>query len=153
MGKKTISKDLPLSEITLRRYEKPYQENRRDLIRKLCLSLGLLQPGDSRDIIVDILEVLLNFKKEKKEVDSGIIKEEVIKLRKKYNLQLKGIADSNIRRQLKRLRDLFLVEKVNNNYRITEFEDLNIIFEEKVLKYHLDNIVKRVREYVNALKD
>ena len=44
---KTISKDLPLSEITLRRYEKPYATNKRELTRKLCLSLGLLQPGDS----------------------------------------------------------------------------------------------------------
>lgn len=153
MGKKIISKDLPLSEITLRRYEKPYDMNRRDLIRKLCLSLGLLQPGDSRDVIVDIFEVLLNFSKEKRETDSTVIKEEVTKLRNGYGLALKGVANSNIRRQLKRLRDLFLVEKTNNNYRITEFEGLNVIFEEKILKYHLENIIKRVREYVNALSD
>jgi hypothetical protein len=42
-----ISKDTPLGEITLRRYESPTNESGRRLVRKLCLSLGLLQPGDS----------------------------------------------------------------------------------------------------------
>ena len=55
--KKSI--EAPLSEITLRRYEKPYNLNRRDVVQKLCLSLGLLQPGDSRDVVVDIFYVLL----------------------------------------------------------------------------------------------
>src|SRR3989338_5158478 len=49
-----ISKDTPLAELTLRKYEKPYTMSRRDLMRKICLSTGLLQPGDSRDSIVDI---------------------------------------------------------------------------------------------------
>jgi len=47
-----IAKDTPLSEVTLRKYEKPVDISERDLVRKLCLSLGLLQPGDSRDVIV-----------------------------------------------------------------------------------------------------
>ena len=55
MVKKLVSRDTPLAEITLRRYEKPNLENRRDFIKKVCLSIGLLQPGDSRDVIVDIL--------------------------------------------------------------------------------------------------
>jgi len=44
----TISKDTPLSEITLRRYEKPSAYTKRELTRKICLSIGLLQPGDSK---------------------------------------------------------------------------------------------------------
>ena len=55
MQKRTISKDAPLAEITLRRYEKPYEMSKRELLRKICLSIGLLQAGDSRDVIVDIL--------------------------------------------------------------------------------------------------
>lgn len=149
---KTISKDTPLSEITLRRYEKPYLSNRRDLIKKLSLSIGLLQPGDSRDIIVDILQTLIEAKSEKRLLNSEEIKEEVIELRKKSKLPLKGIASSNIRRQLKRLRDLFLVEKLANDYRITEFEDIHIIFDQKIKKFYLDSIVSRVEEYFNALK-
>lgn len=61
---KTISKDTPLAEITLRRYEKPSNLSGRELTRKLCLSIGLLQPGDSRDVMVDVLDVLINNKKE-----------------------------------------------------------------------------------------
>lgn len=152
MPKKTISKDVALSEICLRRYEQPYDMPRRELIRKLCLSIGLLQPGDSRDVIVDILQALLNVNSRKKLMSSEDIKKEVIILRKKAKLPLKGIAGSNIRRQLKRLRDIFIVEKVKNDYRITEFDDLSNIFEEKIEKYYLQSILKRVKEYFEAVK-
>ena len=54
MKKQTVSKEVPLAEITLRKYEKPYNLKDRDLVKKLCLSIGLLQPGDSRDVIVDV---------------------------------------------------------------------------------------------------
>lgn len=147
---KSISKDTPLSEITLRKYEKPNNLDQRELIRKLCLSIGLLQPGDSRDIIVDILNVLVLNKT--KELDSEEIRTNVIDLRKKQNLQLKGVAASNIRRQLRRLRSLFLIEKIKNNYRITEFETLITTFEEKVEKFYLKNILDRVKEYFQAIK-
>ena len=149
---KTISKDFPLSEITLRRYEKPYSMPRRELIRKICLSVGLLQPGDSRDIVVDVMHTLLNASKDKKMLNSEDIKKQAIELRKKSNLPLKGIASSNIRRQLKRLREIYLVEKVKNDYRITEFENMNILFEEKIEKYYLAAIIKRVQEYFQELK-
>ncbi|MAH33510.1 hypothetical protein CL615_03900 [archaeon] len=148
---KTISKDIPLAEITLRRYEKPSKLSERELARKLCLSIGLLQPGDSRDVIVDILHVLVKAKKQKKEMSSGEIEKEVINARKRQKLAMHGIASSNIRRQLKRLRDMFLVEKVKNNYRIAEFENLNVIFEEKIEKFYLKSIVDRVKEYFGSL--
>ncbi len=148
----TISKESPLAEITLRRYEKPSKSSERELVRKLCLSIGLLQPGDSRDIIVDILHVLLQAKKEKKELSSEDIEKEVIEERKRQKLVLNGIASSNIRRQIKRLRDLFLVEKVKNYYRITEFEDLGVIFEEKIEKFYLKSIVDRVKEYFGSVR-
>jgi len=148
---KTISKEIPLAEITLRRYEKPSRLSDRELVRKLCLSIGLLQPGDSRDVIVDIFHVLLKAKKQKKELATEEIEKDVINARKKQKLALYGIASSNIRRQLKRLRDLFLVEKIKNRYRITEFEDLNVIFEEKIEKFYLKSIVDRVREYFESV--
>tara|TARA_Y100000310_G_scaffold334233_1_gene413478 strand:+ start:11208 stop:11660 length:453 start_codon:yes stop_codon:yes gene_type:complete len=148
---KTIARDSPLNELTLRRYEKPYTKNKREIIRKFCLSIGLLQPGDSRDIVVDVFQVMLNAKNKKLLMNSEEIKDEAVALRKKAKLPLKGIASSNIRRQLKRLRDLFIVEKLKNEYRITEFEDISVIFDEKVEKYVLDNIMKRVKEYSKLL--
>ena|SRR3989344_1733589 len=144
-----ISRDIPLAEITLRKYEKPFKASKREIIKKICLSTGLLQPGDSRDVVVDILQVLLEANKALTSVD---IRDNVIKLRKKNKLLRKGIASSNIRRQLKRLRDMFLIEKVKNEYRVTENENLAVIFENKIEKYYLKSIVDRVKEYFAMLK-
>ena len=89
---KTISKDMPLAEITLRRYEKPSNLSERELVRKLCLSIGLLQPGDSRDVVVDLLNVLIKAKKEQKNLTSNEICSLVIEERKKLKLPMLGIA-------------------------------------------------------------
>ena len=145
MGNKIVAIDSALAEITLRKYEKPESLKDRDLVRKLCLSLGLLQPGDSRDVVVDILYVVL---KAKSPLSSQDIEEEVIDLRKSSGLALQGIASSNIRRQLLRLRDAFLVEKLRNSYRINENSRLIDIFNEKIEKYYLNSVVERVKEYV-----
>jgi len=139
-----VSKDIPLAEITLRKYEKPYDLDRRELTKKLCLSIGLLQPGDSRDVLYVILQNKL--------LDSREIEDKVIELRKSYNLELKGIASSNIRRQIKRLKDLFLIENVNNKYRINENEPLINIFEEKIEKFYIKSIIDRVKEYFRIIK-
>ena len=149
---KTISKDIPLAELTLRRYEKPGKLGKRELVRKLCLSIGLLQPGDSRDVVVDVLFVLLKAKKQKKKMASEEVKENVIRLRKQLKLPLAGIASSNIRRQLKRLRTLHIVEKRLNKYLINEFEELSLIFEEKIEKFLIPLVVRRVKEYFDAVK-
>ena len=147
-----VSREIPLSEITLRRYEKPYYMEKRELMRKLCLSVGLLQPGDSRDIIVDILHVLHDAKKSNLMMNSEDIQKNVIELRKKKNLAVSGVASSNIRRQVRRLREVFLVEKIKNQYRISEFDDFNVIFKDKIQKLYIDNILGRVEDYFNAIK-
>jgi len=137
------SKDTALAELTLRKYERPFKIKNRDLVSKLCLSVGLLQPGDSRDVIVDVLYSLLL----KKELNSKQIEEEVIKIRKRHKLPMVGIASSNLRRQTRRLRELFLIEKVANNYRITEKEKLHNIYKEKIESFLLKSIKERVGEY------
>ncbi|MBU1975083.1 MAG: hypothetical protein KKG59_01625 [Nanoarchaeota archaeon] len=146
MGK--ISKDTPLAEITLRKYEPPGVQGR-ELVRKLCLSLGLLQPGDSRDVIVDVFQIILE---EKTELSAKQIEEKVIVNRKKHNLQLLGIASSNIRRQILRLRDIFLIEKIQNNYRLNENQKLSVIFSEQIESYYLNSILKRVKDYIKEVE-
>jgi len=148
---KTIFKEIPLAEITLRRYENPANLNNRELVRKLCLSIGLLQPGDSRDVIVDVLNVLIKAKKEQKALTNYEICNQVIEERKRLKLVMLGIASSNIRRQLKRLKDLLLVEKRLNAYRIVEFNDLNEIYEEKIEKLLLQSINSRIKEYLKKI--
>ena len=60
---------------------------------------------------------------------------------------------SRIRRQLKRLRELFIVEKVRNNYRITEFAVLTNTYNEKFVQYLMPSIMNRVKEYFEALDE
>jgi hypothetical protein len=145
------AKEIPLAEITLRRYEKPYSTEKRELVKKICLSLGLLQPGDSRDVIVDVLMVLDNSRKNKEQMNSDQIKDRVEENRKKHNLEMKGIAESNIRRQLKRLRDLMIVDKKENLYNLSEFLTLNEIFQNKIEKFLIPQCVERVKDYLLEL--
>jgi hypothetical protein len=150
MGK--ISRDTPLAEITLRRYEKPTMGDR-ELVRKFCLSVGLLQPGDSRDVMVDVFYVLLKAKQRKELLHSEEIKNHVMDLRKKLGLPMLGIASSNIRRQLKRLKDLYLIETNANLYRVTEFGHLSEIFEEKVENFILSSVIGRVKDYLKKIDE
>lgn len=142
-------RDLPLAEITLRKYERPYDVSRRELVKKVCLSLGLLQPGDSRDVIVDILLVLDESRKEKKEISSFEIIDQIRTLRKEHSLEEKGLAESNVRRQLKRLRDMMIVDKKNNVYRLSEFEPLSSIFTNKIENFLIPQTIERVKEYLH----
>ena len=144
-------KDIPLSEITLRKYEKPSGLEKRELVRKICLSLGLLQLGDSRDVIVDILMVLIDANKGREKLTSNEIGKRVEIIRKKYSLETKGLAESNIRRQLKRLRDGMLVDKQGNDYYLHENESLSDIFENNIEKFIVPQIMERVKEYLSEL--
>lgn len=148
MGRLT-SKDTPLAEVTLRKYERPFNLERRELVKKICLSLGLLQPGDSRDVIADVFQVIIDAKQP---ISAEGIIEDVVKNRDRYNLTQQGVAGSNIRRQIRRLKELFLIEKVGNSYRITENASLVEIFEEKIEKFYLRTIVDRVKEYLAEVK-
>ena len=77
----------------------------------------------------------------------------MIEERKKSKLPMLGIASSNIRRQLKRLKDLLLIEKRLTAYRITEHDNLNEIFEEKIEKILLAGINSRVKEYMRKVDE
>lgn len=145
-------KDIPLSEITLRKYEKPAGLEKRELVRKICLSLGLLQLGDSRDVIVDILLALIEANKKQEKISSEEIRLRAEALRKQYSLETKGLAESNIRRQLKRLRDAMLIEKSENKYYLTENSSLKEIFENTVERFVIPQIVGRIKEYLDELE-
>jgi hypothetical protein len=75
------------------------------------------------------------------------IEKKVISFREEKGLPLLGVAPSNIRRQVLRLRDLLLVERIGNNYRINENASLSELSSEKIEKYYLNSIISRVREY------
>ena len=144
-------KDIPLSEITLRKYERPYDSSKREIVRRVCLSLGLLQPGDSRDLIVDIILVLDQSRKEKKLLSSFDIKDLVEKSRTSDSQEKKEFAESNIRRQLKRLRDIMLIDKKENSYRLSEFLTISELFEIKIEKFLIPQTIERIKEHLSKL--
>lgn len=144
-------KDTALTGITLRKYEKPYETSKRELVKKICLSLGLLQEGDSRDVVVDVLMSLIQARGEKSRLTSIEIGEKVKKIREENSLEMKGIAESNIRRQLKRLGDLMIIEKKNNLYNLSEFESLSSIFENKIENFLIPQTISRIKEYLTEL--
>lgn len=141
-----VAKEEPLSEIILRRYERPKNIKGRELVKKVCLSLGLLQPGDSRDIIIDILHIILL----NKELKCAEIEKKVIDYREKNNLPVLGVASSNIRRQLKRLRNIHLIEKKGSKYRIFHESPLEESFEDNT-QMLIDNSIKRIKDYLSAV--
>jgi hypothetical protein len=146
----TVSRDTPLSEVVLRKYEKPYELPKRDLVKKMCLSIGLLQPGDSRNVVVDILYIFLS-SKTKKAYSISEIQQQVIATRKQFKQPLLGIAESNIRRQVRRLRELYLIEKVKTKYRLTEKASMSEIFSERIENFVLQSIINRIKEYIEEV--
>lgn len=142
MGKLAL-RDSPLQEITLRKYEEPIGLSKEELVRKFCLSVGLLQPGESRDIIVDIFLELLEARKERKELDVPYF---VDKLGEKG-----GASSPNVRRQLRRLKDLKLVEKSGYGYRITEFGLVTPVVEGYIEQFVIKLATERVKKYAQEL--
>jgi len=142
----------PLAEITLRKYETPYKLGKRELAKKICLSLGLLQTSDNRDVIVDILLVLIEAQKNKESLDVEEMKKRVLVSRKAASCEEKGMAESNLRRQLRRLKDMMLVENIENKYRIAENASLSNLFGEKIVDFLVPSITARIKEYLDALE-
>ena len=143
-----VVREQPLAEIILRKYELPRRARERELVKKVCLSLGLLQPGDSRDVVVDVLHVLLKSRKRRKLLTVSEIEKKVVQNRKLHRIPMQGIASSNIRRQVKRLRNILLIEKIKTGYRIAEFMSLQKIFSDRIENVIVPNIVQRIREYL-----
>jgi len=145
-----ISSDRPLMSINLRRYENPSTLAGRKLIRRICLSLGLLQPGDSRDVIVDVVDSFIRNKGKMKTLTD--INNDVYKIREEYELDQIGISPSNILRQIRRLKELKIVMKMNGAYQLTEnnFQD---IFQKQIKRFIIEPTSERIEEYCNRLDE
>ena len=138
-----VYKEKPIVEVCLRKYEKPYQTGD-ELLRKFCISIGLLQPGDSRDTVVDVFKILLKNRETKILMDSNEIAELV--------KQKREIADSNVRRHLKKLEDLGIVERMPQGYRIREWLDIKTIMKDFVKKFIVEPTYERILEYADKIE-
>jgi len=132
-------KDIPLQEITIRKYESPSGLGQKELNRKFLLSIGLLQPGESRDVIVNIFELLLENK------GKGFEPTEILRALG----EKRGASAPNIRRQLRRLRDLKLVDKRQDGYQICE--SIPAVVENFIEPFVVKQTVERLKEYSKLL--
>jgi len=138
MQKRSL-KDIPLQEITLRKYENPAGLERKELIRRFLLSVGLLQPGESRDVIVNIFELLLENR------GKGFEPAEILKALG----EKRGASAPNVRRQVRRLRELKLVEKMQDGYRICD--SIPSVVENFIEPFVVKQSLERLREYSKLL--
>ena len=139
----------PLDELILRLYEAPSGKGR-DFLRKVCLSCGLLNPHDSRDVIVDVFQVLISSSKQEKWLSSMDIGIEVRDLRESEGLSLDGTANSNIRRILKVLRDYGFVERSKAKYRIVDFKPVAEVFGD-IMSKKCEKIISRIKSYLQKV--
>lgn len=140
----------PFDEVTLRSYGKIGDVKGRELIKKICLSIGLIQINDSRDVVVDVFFALVLANKEKVWLSSKDIEEQVKKIRSEFKLELKGIAGSNIRRILKQLMDYGFIERKASKYRFIDFSHPSEIFG-RIVEKKYDKIISRITNYFNKI--
>ncbi|HDD05253.1 MAG TPA: ArsR family transcriptional regulator [Candidatus Aenigmarchaeota archaeon] len=133
-----VHKETPIIQVTLRKFERPYGDFE-ELLRKFLMSIGLLQPGDSRDDVVKVMRELLRARREKRI------------LQVKDLVKLTDVSPPNARRHLRRLRELGLVERHERGYRLREWMDLPSLVD-GVREFVLPPILKRVREYAEAVE-
>ncbi|MCD6403604.1 MAG: ArsR family transcriptional regulator [Nanoarchaeota archaeon] len=133
-----VHKELPIIQVTLRKFERPYGDFE-ELLRKFLMSIGLLQPGDSRDDVLKVMRELLRARRERK------------LLQVRDLVELTKVSPPNVRRHLRRLRELGLVEKHDWGYRIREWMDLPSLIE-GMEEFVLSPILRRVKEYAEAVE-
>jgi DNA-binding transcriptional ArsR family regulator len=140
---KKVFKDKPLDEITLRRFEKPSNEDLKELSRKFLMSIGLLQTGDGRDIISEIFYEFVVSAKNHEYLPVELIIE-------KFS-DFHGGTSSNIRRHLRRLKEAGLVERTFSGYRIIEFMPITELLKKKIIPQLIEPSINRVIEYCSAI--
>jgi hypothetical protein len=144
--RKRLYKDIPLAGISLSEFERPGNDYFTNL-RRFCISIGVISPGESRVGIVHILDVLL---KARKGHPHGLDSYSIVK--ELYKTDVK-IVYANILRDVRKLIEVGLVEKRDSKYRIKENLNLNEILNSFIKPYIVDRILKRVSEYAIKLDD
>lgn len=142
--------NIPVEEVTFRNYGHIGDLKGRDLIQKICLSCGFINTQDSRDVIVDVFFVLVLAGKEKLWLSSKDVEFKVLDVRNSFNLSVKGLAGSNIRRILKQLMDYGFIERVSSKYRFIDFLHPSDIFD-TIIDERVTKILGRVKGYFKKI--
>lgn len=132
--------DLPISEITLRKFERPENVDKKTLIKRFCISLGLINPGDNRAGVVEVFEAIFNSK-------------EPLGAEDVFDALEKRLALSGIRRHLRRLEKIRLLEHRNSKYQLAEGRNLTYSLKYVIKDYLIEDIFNRIYEYGERLQN
>lgn len=143
LGVSKIVDVIPLNEITLRSVHIDSELDRWEILRRFCLGVGLLQPNDNRTTIVDVLIVLFDYPDG---LSTNKIVSKVISFRIDRGFAFGGVAVTNIRSLLRRLKELGIVEKFRGKHRITEGLSLTKVFDNKLLPFIMNKTLKNIRK-------
>ncbi len=132
--------DLPLAEITIRKFERPENIDKKTLIRRFCISLGLINPGDNRTGIVEVFQTVFDSK-------------ESLDAEQVFELLERKLALSGIRRHLRRLEERKLLDHKKTKYSIAEGGNLVYSIKYALKEHVIDDIFNRLLEYAEALQN
>ncbi|MFP3278741.1 MAG: hypothetical protein RXP92_00285 [Candidatus Micrarchaeota archaeon] len=141
------------NEITLRdmRLTKEVLETRRSIARWLALSLGIINPGESRLSAIAVLDALLYFQFIKK-LDPNIAE-----LKEYINNNWQNINEKTLRYHLLRLKKMGIIENSQGKFyfKMPEIGDKYDVeaWANNLFKEEFNNVINKVKEAVNELKN
>jgi len=144
--RKRLYRDKPLAGISLNEFEKPGSDYITNL-RRFCISIGVISPGESRIAIVHILDILL---KTRKQNPGGLDSYTLIK--ELYQSDIK-IVYANILRDVRKLIAVGIVERIDNKYRIKENMKLKEILDTFIKPYVIEKILNKIGEYAEKIEE
>jgi len=139
--------------ITLRdmRLTKEVLETRRSIARWLALSLGVINPGESRLSAIAVLDALLYFQFIKK-LDPSITE-----LKEYINNNWQNINEKTLRYHLLRLKKMGIIENSQGKFyfKMPEIGDKYDVeaWANNLFKEEFNNVINKVKEAINELKN
>jgi hypothetical protein len=139
----------PVDTITLRLYPRT-ESSGRELMHTICLSYGLVQPKNSRNCVIDVVAILVVAQKQQTWLSSKDVHEQVLQYRLEHALRGEGTAESNIRRILKQLLDIGVIERTAAKYRILGWNAPAEIFD-TIYRSHTERVLLRNKEFLKRM--
>ncbi len=135
------------SEVTFRnlRFSSEAAETRRSIVRWLALSLGVINPGESRQTAVSVLDAILHFQfSEKKDPN-------VEELSQYIEKNWSSINEKTLRYHLLQLKKANIVESGSGKYSLT-WPDVGNRYSEQVwVDWYFDSVTKPLKERVSLV--
>lgn len=114
-------------EIVLRKLEKSDGEvqTRNSMIRKVVLSLGLVNPKESRTLVFDIFDILLSLSNENLSISD---------IHSRLKDANKDVSIKSVYYHIERMRAKGIVEKIRGNYRLLGGKNFGVEIKDKYEK-------------------